>query len=129
MPSFLKKLGQIGATVGKLILGQALGAVDKSVQVPVSGDTLVGVFQEIIKAELVQFVDANGAPVTLTGAQKSAIAAAAVEQIILRSPIAANRKLTDPVKFRADVLGLVGKCADIFNDFHQDDVHTADVGA
>lgn len=127
--SFLKKLGQIGATVGKLILGQALGAVDRSVQIPVSGDTLVGIFQEIIKAELVQFVDTNGAPVTLTGVQKRAIAAAAVEQIILRSPIAANRKVTDSVKFRADVTALVGSCADIFNDFHEDAVHTVDVGA
>lgn len=117
----LSKLKSLFLTVGKVLLGQALGAVDPKVQIPVSGDTLVGIAQEVIKAELA------GARLTLTGDQKRAIAAAAVEQILLRSPIAAHRTLTDPKAFEVSVNALVGNVADILQNFHADAVATADV--
>lgn len=117
----LSKLKALFVTVGKVLLGQALGAVDPKVQIPVAGDTLVGIAQEVIKAELA------GTKLALTGAQKRAIAAAAVEQILLRSPIGAHRKLTDPAAFEASVNALVGNLADILQNFHADAVETADV--
>ena len=115
--TFLKKLGLEALKVGQFIVGSYMGAVHKDVAVP-AGDTLLAIVEQVVRAEI------SGTSLGLTGDQKRQLAAAVVEQIILKSALAYKKELADPAKFQADVEKLVGVVADILNDFSDSAVET-----
>lgn len=115
--SFLKKLGLEALKIGQFVIGSYMGAVNKDVAVS-PGDILLAIVEQVVRAEI------SGTRLQLTGDQKRQLAAAVVEQIILKSALAYKKELADPDKFRADVERLVGAVADLLNDFKDSAVET-----
>lgn len=121
--TFLKKLGLIIAKVGVAALG--FGDLLKQYVPGTSG--VVNVFEDTFLkvAAIVVSVEAAAASltdVTLTGAQKLAMATTQVADAIINSALVAGKKIALPELFKQGCAKIASGVCDVLNSLHPDSV-------
>lgn len=117
---FLKKLGQIIASVSGLFTGFA-PLLQK--ELPGSAGVIQIVNKDIAAvADAVANAEALGQMQGMSGADKAKYLAPLVAQIVLSGSIVAGKKIQDQAKFLQGCGNLGGAIADIMNSLHEDSV-------
>lgn len=120
--SFLKKLGNIIATVTAVFTGFA-PLLEKSV--PSTGQVIQIISKDISAvADAVVQAEALGQMAGMDGATKAKYLAPVVAQIILSGTIVAGKKIADQALFLQGCGNLGGAVADILNSLHGDSTST-----
>jgi hypothetical protein len=116
--SFLKKLGNIIATVAGIFAGFA-PILEKTV--PATGQVLQVVNKDLAAvADAVTTAEALGQMSGMDGAAKAKYVAPIVAQIILSGSIVAGKKIANQALFLQGCGNLGGAVADILNSLHED---------
>lgn len=117
--TFLSKLGSI-AIKGVSV---ALGLLPQLASIPGAGPAAGAVFSELAQiAGVIVHVEAMGQVLGIKGPDKLKAAIPLVAQVVLASPLFANKKVADLALFNTGVEKLAGGFADVLNSIHPDGV-------
>jgi hypothetical protein len=114
--SFLKKLGQVAGTVGKVAMVAAGYGQLVETLVPGQKDKIHVISQDLAQISVIaQQVEVMGQALGLPGAQKLTAATPLVAQVILQSSILAHHKIDNPVLFQQGCQKIADGMADVLN--------------
>jgi len=117
MPSFLKNLGKILSTASTLIpvygplIGALIPGTKDDVIIAGAADRIDGLISVVTQAEVM------GQAIQAPGAQKAAMAAPAILQILLSSKLVAGKKPKDAAAAKAAAENVGKALADFLNAF------------